>query len=302
MCDADVDGAHIRTLVLTFLFREMPDLIEAGYVYLAKPPLYKVKAGSQDIYIEKESELEEVLLRDKLEKMEVSDRTGDTFKLTHARWQKFVRLLKQYEGWASSLQADWGHNAVHFLEVTHLLDEGVTDPDAAAKLLDGKTPEGEPYDVELVSRDDKQLIVKTIERKTGSASSHRLRPEMFGTSEYRNFVRVHGELKELAGTPPFKVVLGKKDDEAESFEDLRRAVLDVAREGVNMQRFKGLGEMNADQLYTTTMDASQRTLQQVQIEDAAAANEIFSMLMGEKVEPRREFIERHAREVTNLDV
>src|SRR5204862_367020 len=162
MCDADVDGAHIRTLVLTFLFREMPDLIEAGYVYLAKAPLYKVKAGSQDIYIEKESELEEVLLRDKLEKMVVTDRLGSEFKLTHARWQKFVRLLKQYEGWASSLQADWGHNAVHFLEVTHLLDEGVTD--------------------------------------------------------------------------------------------------------------------------------------------AAAANEIFSMLMGEKVEPRREFIERHAREVTNLDV
>ena len=112
MCDADVDGAHIRTLVLTFLFREMPELIEAGYVYLAKPPLYKVKAGSQDIYIEKESELEEILLRDKLEKMDVSDRSGGDFKLTHARWQKFVRLLKQYEGWASSLQAEWGHDAV----------------------------------------------------------------------------------------------------------------------------------------------------------------------------------------------
>ncbi|HEY1593908.1 MAG TPA: DNA topoisomerase (ATP-hydrolyzing) subunit B [Thermoleophilaceae bacterium] len=302
MCDADVDGAHIRTLVLTFLFREMPDLIEAGYVYLAKPPLYKVKAGSQDIYIEKESELEEVLLRDKLEKMQVSDRVGGEFNLTHARWQKFVRLLKQYEGWASSLQADWGHNAVHFLEVTHLLDEGVTDADAASKLLNGKSPEGEPYEVEIVSEDADAFIVKMIERKTGTASSHKLRREMFGTSEYRSFVRVHGELKQLAGTPPFKVVLGKKDDEAESFEDLRRAVLDVAREGVNMQRFKGLGEMNADQLYTTTMDASLRTLQQVQIEDAAAANEIFSMLMGEKVEPRREFIERHAREVTNLDV
>jgi DNA gyrase subunit B len=125
---------------------------------------------------------------------------------------------------------------------------------------------------------------------------------MFSTSEYRNFVRVHGELKQLAGTPPFKIVLGKKNGEAESFEDLRRAVLDVAKDGVPISRFKGLGEMNADQLYTTTMDASQRTLQQVQIEDAAAANEIFSMLMGEKVEPRRDFIERHAREVTNLDV
>jgi DNA gyrase subunit B len=302
MCDADVDGAHIRTLVLTFLFREMPDLIEAGYVYLAKPPLYKVKSGSKDIYIEKESELEEVLLRDKLEKMDVKDRGGTDFKLTHARWQKFVRLLKQYEGWASSLQADWGHNAVHFLEVTHLLDEGITDADAAAKLLKEDTPEGEPYEVSVVSLDPMELVVKMVERKTGSASTHKLRRDMFSTSEYRNFVRVHGELKQLAGSPPFKVALGKKEDEAESFEDLRRAVLDVARQGVDMQRFKGLGEMNADQLYTTTMDASQRTLQQVQIEDAAAANEIFSMLMGEKVEPRRDFIERHAREVTNLDI
>jgi DNA gyrase subunit B len=302
MCDADVDGAHIRTLVLTFLFREMPDLIEAGYVYLAKAPLYKVKAGSQDIYIEKESELEEVLLRDKLEKMVVTDRGGGEFKLTHARWQKFVRLLKQYEGWASSLQADWGHSAVRFLEVTHLLDEGVTDADSAARLLDGKSPDGEPYDIEVVSQDPMEIVMKAVERKTGSASTHRLRRDMFSTSEYRNFVRVHGELTQLAGTPPFKVVLGKKDDEGESFEDLRRAVLDVAKEGVPLTRFKGLGEMNADQLFDTTMDASQRTLQQVQIEDAAAANEIFSMLMGEKVEPRRDFIERHAREVTNLDV
>jgi DNA gyrase subunit B len=302
MCDADVDGAHIRTLVLTFLFREMPDLIEAGYVYLAKPPLYKVKAGSKDVYIEKETELEEILLRDKLEKMLVNDRKGGEFKLTHARWQKFVRLLKQYEGWASSLQADWGHQAVRFLEVSHLLDEGATDADAAANLLDGAAPDGEPYDIEVVSKDGEKIVIKAVERKTGSASTHHLRRDMFDTSEYKNFVRVHGDLNELAGTPPFKVVLGKREEDAESFEDLHRAVLDVARHGVDVQRFKGLGEMNADQLYDTTMDASQRTLQQVQIEDAAAANEIFSMLMGEKVEPRRDFIEQHAREVTNLDV
>ena len=126
MTDADVDGAHIRTLVLTFLFREMPDLIEAGYVYIAKPPLYKIKNGSTDIYIEKESELEEVLLRDKLEKMEITDRGGKDIKLTHARWQKYGRLLKQYEGWASALRADCGHDTITFLEESPILDDGAT--------------------------------------------------------------------------------------------------------------------------------------------------------------------------------
>src|ERR671934_301955 len=106
MCDADVDGAHIRTLVLTFLYREMPHLIDAGYVFIAKPPLYKVRAGGKDVYIEKESELEELLLRDKLEKVAIADRDGKEFKLTAKRWQTFNIKLKQYEGWGSSLRAE----------------------------------------------------------------------------------------------------------------------------------------------------------------------------------------------------
>ena len=125
---------------------------------------------------------------------------------------------------------------------------------------------------------------------------------MFSGSDYGSFVRVHGELRDLAGTPPFRVSLGRSDKEALSFEELRRQVLDVAGDGVPLQRFKGLGEMNPDQLYDTTMDAEQRTLQQVTIDDAAAVDQIFSMLMGDKVEPRREFIEANARDVTNLDV
>jgi DNA gyrase subunit B len=141
-----------------------------------------------------------------------------------------------------------------------------------------------------------------VERKTGSAATHRLRREMFSRSEYVNFVRVHRELEQMAGTPPFAVKLGKKEEDALSFEELRTKVLDVAREGVPLQRFKGLGEMNPDQLFDTTMDAERRTLQQVTVDDASAADLIFSMLMGDKVEPRREFIEAHARDVTNLDV
>ena len=302
MTDADVDGAHIRTLVLTFLYREMPELIDAGYVYIAKPPLYKVKSGKQDVYIEKESELEEVLLRDKLEIMEVHDREGEKFELTHARWQRYGRLLKQYEGWASALRAEFGHDTVTFLEESNILDDGVTDLEGVIGLLNGPDPEGEPHETSLASESPTEIVARVIERQTGTAQSYRLLRSMFETPEYAGFVRMHGDLKSMAGTPPFDVVLGKRDAKALSFEELRTRVLEVARDGVPLQRFKGLGEMNADQLADTTMDPEQRTLQLVTIDDASGADQIFSMLMGDAVEPRRAFIEAHATEVTNLDV
>ena len=302
MTDADVDGAHIRTLVLTFLYREMPDLIDAGYIYIAKPPLYKIKSGKQDIYIEKESELEEVLLRDKLESLEVTDREGERFSLTHSRWQKYGRLLKQYEGWAAALRAEWGHDPIQFLEESAVLDEGAADAAAVVELLKGDDPEGEPYETSLVSEDENLIVVHVIERKTGTAKTYRIATGLFSTPEYGGFVKIHTELKALAGTPPFHVVLGKKEGDALSFEDLRTRVLEICRDGVPLQRFKGLGEMNAGQLFDTTMDPESRTLQLVTIDDASGADQVFSMLMGDAVEPRREFIENHAREVTNLDV
>src|SRR5204863_2517795 len=174
MCDADVDGAHIRTLVLTFLFREMPELIDNGYVYIAKPPLYKAKQGSRELYLEKESELEEFLLRDKLEKMEVYDRAATQFKLTAARWQKFTRLLKQYEGWASTLKAEYGHEAITFLEESTILDEGADTDTAVIRVLGKKTPESEPYEAELLEQDDLELKVRAVERASGLARTIRL--------------------------------------------------------------------------------------------------------------------------------
>jgi DNA gyrase subunit B len=303
MTDADVDGAHIRTLVLTFLFRELQGLIEAGYVYIAKPPLYRLKQGSKEQYIEKELELEEVLLRDKLEKFEVFDRAASPFNLTQQRWQTFARLLKQYEGWASSLRADHGHPAITFLEESDILDSGLDDFQKIATQLTKKAPKGEPFDTEVLSQNgDGALTVKVIERKTGLAQTHRFAGGLFESREYKQLLRVHQELVKLAGTPPFQLKLGDHTDEALSFEQLRVKVLQLAKKGVSVQRFKGLGEMNADQLRETTMDPATRTLQQVTIDDASAADQLFSMLMGDQVEPRRAFIEKHARDVQFLDV
>jgi DNA gyrase subunit B len=302
MTDADVDGAHIRTLVLTLLFREMEELIKAGYVYIAKPPLYKLKQGARERYIEKDSELEEILLSDKWEKIDVFDRHGTPFKLTEARWQRFTRLLKQYEGWSSSLRAVHGHDVVQFLEESSLLGDQVLSAEAAIEQLSNAGAEGDTHATELLDTDSLELRVKAVEEKTGFARVHRIKRSLFDSQEYRALARVHAQLIELAGTPAFEVRLGDAREQAPSFEDLHPAVMTVAQRGTKLQRFKGLGEMNAEQLGETTMAPATRTLAQVTLEDAFAADRIFSMLMGDQVEPRRAFIEDNARAVANLDV
>jgi DNA gyrase subunit B len=302
MTDADVDGAHIRTLVLTFLYREMPELIEAGYVYIAKPPLYRLKNGKQETYVEKESELEELLLRDKLEQMEVTDAAAETHKLTATRWQRFNRRLKEHEGWADSLQADFGHELIRFLGESEILDRGVTSLAEVKDVLNGDAGEVEPFDTEIVSESGDEILVRAVHRRDGLAKAFELSAGLFESHDYRRLVESHRELLSQLGRPPFKISLEQKEKTAESFAELRRMVMDLARQDVKMQRFKGLGEMNPEQLRKTTMDPASRTLERVQIDDAAMAEKIFTDLMGDKVEPRKAFIERHAKEVRFLDV
>jgi DNA gyrase subunit B len=302
MTDADVDGAHIRTLVLTLLFREMPELIEKGYVYIAKPPLYKLKSGRNERYIEKEAELEELLLDGKLERFQIFDRHNTQFSLTEARWQKFGRLLKQYEGWASALRGAYGHEPVAFIEESGILDEQVSDADALLKLMGAPSENGHPFSTEVLSKDDMEIVVRAIESESGLARTHRLRRSLLEANEYRQLLRVHEQLVATAGTPPFTLKLGDQSAHALTFGALREEVLRLARRGVEVNRFKGLGEMDPGQLRDTTMDPARRTLVQVTVEDAAQADKIFSMLMGDQVEPRRQFIEANARLVANLDV
>jgi DNA gyrase subunit B len=180
MTDADVDGAHIRTLVLTFLYRQMPELIEAGYVYIAKPPLYKLKQGQREIWIERESELEELLLRDKLEDFKVMDADGKERKLSKRRWQDLTRHYKAFEGWLSTLRAEFGHEVIDFISESHLLESQAKTMAEAAKVFRAKDPKDRPYITELVKQDKNALVVKGTHRRTGLAREHRMRKELFG--------------------------------------------------------------------------------------------------------------------------
>ena len=169
MTDADVDGAHIRTLILTLLFREMHDLVDQGYIYIAKPPLYKVTQGRQERYIEKDSELEAILLGDKLERFEIKDSDGKDFRLTDARWQRYCRLLKQYEGWSSAVRGEYGHELVQFLEESEILEHEVRTPEELLALVDRATEDNALFTTELVSSDDGIIRVKAVERRSNLA-------------------------------------------------------------------------------------------------------------------------------------
>jgi DNA gyrase subunit B len=300
MTDADVDGSHIRTLILTFLYRQMPELVDGGFVYIAVPPLYAVKVGGREQYVVKESQFEEVLVRERVKDIEVTDRSGSRQKLTEARYQRFSRALHEFEGWASRLRADFGSGPANFV-IEHRLVE--TDAALAAD-IDGALAALEPngYEVAVVESDAEGARIKVTERETSAAVHVVVPAELLASPVYANLRKTYGRLVELIGAPPFELELGKKTRHAETFEQLRDLALELGKEGLTVRRFKGLGEMDPEELAQTTMDPTRRMLIRVEVDDAAAADQVFSMLMGDQVEPRRLFIEQNAKDVRFLDV
>jgi DNA gyrase subunit B len=301
MTDADVDGSHIRTLVLTFLYRHMRELFERGHVYIAVPPLYKVKLGNQEFYFEKESQLEELLVRERFGELQVHDRGGNEIKLTEAKWKKFTGALAEFEGWLARLRADYGHHAADLVIGRRLVELDALTPAAVEKALKKLPANG--YTLSVLERDEHGLRVKVVEEETSAAQNVALSAELLASPIYANLRKSYAKLVDTIGSPSFTLALGKRRAEAPTFSDLRTVALDLAKEvGIQLSRFKGLGEMNADQLWETTMDPSKRLMIRVDVEDAHAADQLFSMLMGDQVEPRRIFIEENAKDVTFLDV
>jgi DNA gyrase subunit B len=299
MTDADVDGAHIRTLILTFLYRQMPELVEGNHVYIAAAPLYRVKFGNQEIYVEKESQFEDLLVRERIKDMDVTDRAGTSFKLTEARYKRFTSALTEFEGWASRLRADHGAPTVNFL-IEHQLIEGADAGADLERALKGLDTDG--YDLGVVEKTAESFRVKIVEKETSAASHVTVPVELLASDHYGRLARSYARLVELAGLPPFRISLGRKTRQADTFEQLRAKAIDLAKDGIEIGRFKGLGEMDAEDLWETTMNPANRLLIRVEVEDAAAADEAFSKLMGDQVEPRRLFIEQNARDVRFLDV
>jgi len=301
MTDADVDGAHIRTLVLTFLYRHMRELFERGHVYIAVPPLYKVKLGNQEFYFEKESQLEDLLVRERFGDIDVLNRDGEQVKLTEARWKRFTGALAEFEGWSARLRSDYGHHAAD-LAVSHRLVELDAVTPATMETAIAQLP-ANGYTLSVLERGDAGLSVRVVEEETSAAQTVSLTAELLGSPIYANLRKAYAKLAEIVGTPPFELTLGKKRAKADTYSDLRQQTLDLAKEaGIQLSRYKGLGEMNADQLWETTMDPSKRLLIRVDVEDVARADQLLSMLMGDQVEPRRQFIEDNAKDVNYLDV
>ena len=300
MTDADVDGAHIRTLVLTFLYRHMQELFDRGHVFIAVPPLYLARFGNQQSYLEKDSQLEELLVRERFGSLEITARDGKQVKLTEHRYRRFASALSEYLGWVARLRSDFGGAASDFVLQHGLVETEAASLKDAAKAIADAEQNGFGLEARV---DGDSLLVQIVELGTNATMNVVVPEELLGSPIYDRVRKAHARLTEIiGGLPPFTVTLGKESEYALTFEGLRESALALAKTGIQITRFKGLSEMNAPELWKTTMDPAERMIVRVDVEDAAAADLWFSRLMGDEVEPRREFIEQNALEVKNLDV
>jgi len=300
MTDADVDGSHIRTLILTFLYRQMPELINRGHVHIAAAPLYKAKLGNQEFYFEKESQLEELLARERIPSVSVTARGGAEVKLTQTKWSKFAKELERYEGFSARLRSDFGAPAAEVMIQHRLVEHEIEQPDDVGKAIDAVGSNG--YELSLLEMGDETFRIRLVETETSAARNIPIQIELLGSPIYDQVRKAYARLAEIVGLPPFAIEVGKEVEVAETFEELRARVLDASKQGMQLSRFKGLGEMNPEQLWETTMDPAKRLLIRVDVEDSLAAGDLFSKLMGDQVEPRRIFIEQNAKDVKFLDV
>jgi len=305
MTDADVDGSHIRTLLLTFFYRQLPELVEKGYIYIAQPPLYKVKKGKQERYVKDDAELSNYLLQIAIENAELHV-DNDAPAISGLALQEIAR---QYQLVKATIQRI--SRRYHPLLLEGMVDMAslssdsfANDAEAWFKTLIKQNRMVMAGELELhVERSEsgKTTAIIITELLHGRETRTLFNEIFFSSGEYAEISKLSDQLHGLIGKGA-TIKRGDKQQPVENFDDVMGWLMKEAKRGQHIQRYKGLGEMNPDQLWETTMDPDSRRMLQVQIEDAIAADEIFTTLMGDQVEPRREFIESNALFVSNLDV
>jgi len=301
MTDADVDGSHIRTLLLTFFYRQMPELFERGHIYIAQPPLYKVKHGKSERYIKDEHELKEHLLKLALADAELFPGT-DAPALTK---ETLAQVAKQYflaEAVIDRLSRLIDPAVLQVLLVNpevNLADES-NAAQSAARLTAALAADGIKVEPKYDEKTERRLLV--IKRtQHGNLHQTALDEDFVHSGDYEQIKTTAHVLQGLLGAGAY-VKRGEHKHLVSNVKDALNWLLDEVKKGLGIQRYKGLGEMNPSQLWETTMDPNVRRLLRAQIEDAISADEIFTTLMGDLVEPRRAFIESNALGVRNLDV
>ncbi|MBI5450898.1 MAG: DNA topoisomerase (ATP-hydrolyzing) subunit B [Gammaproteobacteria bacterium] len=307
MTDADVDGSHIRTLLLTFFYRQMPELVERGHIYIAQPPLYKVKRGKSEQYVKDDAELQAYMLRWAIENAQLITAGGGAVLSGNA----LQTLLMQYSEAMSII--DRLARRFHREVLVRMIDAPVLSSEDARDLtktrswlaaLEQRVRETAAPNIQYTIRahdDGAEWSGEIIETVHGIDNRKKISADFFASSEYRAISALGRQLDGLI-QHGCQVQRGEKKAPVSSFKQAYEWLLEEGKRGQQIQRYKGLGEMNPDQLWETTMDATTRRMLQVKIDDAVAADEIFTTLMGDNVEPRREFIENHALSVTNIDV
>jgi DNA gyrase subunit B len=301
MTDADVDGSHIRTLILTFFYRHMREVIDRGHLYIAQPPLFKVTQGKKDTYIKDETEKSRFLMARVAEAIEVTPEGGLT-----VRGEALINMLQRMEEFRSHGRkiAARGvpREALEVLVREHFTDRTALHDLAKLAVIEEELKKAGFIDVRVVR--DEIAETTTLQFRAGNNGTGKtfvVSQDLFGQYEFRQLLKAYESLSAF-GLPPYSVKQGEEETIYTNIDALLDQIYKLAEKGLSIQRYKGLGEMNPDQLWETTMDPSRRRLLQVTVEDAVGADQIFTILMGDQVEPRRLFIQDNALEVKNLDI
>ncbi|TJZ92255.1 DNA topoisomerase (ATP-hydrolyzing) subunit B [Paracoccus gahaiensis] len=301
MTDADVDGAHIRTLLLTFFFRQMPELIEGGHLYIAQPPLYKVGRGRSEVYLKNEAALEDYLIQQGVEGAGLRLASGEEI-----RGQDLARVVEEARAARRILRAYPTHYPPHITEqaaIAGALVPGRLDQDAqgvASAIADRLDQIAEEYERGWQGRPTQDAGIRLSRTLRGVEENRTLDGQMLRSGESRRLGEMTGSLQDIYAKPA-RLIRKDRDQPIHGPLGLLQAVFLEGEKGLSLQRYKGLGEMNPEQLWETTLDPVARTMLQVRIEDVAEAEDLFTKLMGDVVEPRREFIQQNALNVENLD-